>query len=244
VSRGVARGQSRTASPLAVTNRVVALTLVILLLPVELAIATAIVIDSGFPIFFWQERLGLHGRRFRMFKFRKFRSDVGRSTLPLTLADDPRFTRVGRFLAKTKLDELPQLCNVILGDMAVVGPRPEVPDFAACFAGPFRQLLNFRPGIFGPSQSAFRSEAALFPPDWHPPDFYREVLLPAKAALDLAYYPRRSVFGDIKWVLRGILAVCRPSHAMRVVLSRTAEGPGPPAATATGKAGCDSHSWT
>jgi lipopolysaccharide/colanic/teichoic acid biosynthesis glycosyltransferase len=225
-------------------NRIVALASLILLLPLGISIAVAIVIDSGFPVFFSQERLGLHGRRFRMLKFRKFHSDVGGNTRPLTLTDDPRFTRVGSFLAKTKLDELPQLWNVIRGDMAVVGPRPEVPDFEACFAEPFQQLLDYRPGIFGPSQSAFRSEALLFPPDRHPQDFYRQILFPAKAALDLAYYPRRTVFGDIKWVLRGILAVCRPDHETPVSLARNAGVPEQTAAKATSKAARSGNFWT
>jgi lipopolysaccharide/colanic/teichoic acid biosynthesis glycosyltransferase len=236
VTDALARHPSRKAARLAPIDRIVALASLILLLPLVISIAVAIVADSGFPVFFSQERLGLQGRRFWMLKFRKFHPDIGGDTRPLTLADDPRFTRVGRFLAKTKLDEVPQLWNVIRGDMAVVGPRPEVPEFEACFAGPLQQLLDYRPGIFGPSQSAFRSEAVLFTPDRHPQEFYRQVLFPAKAALDLAYYPTRTVFGDIRWVLRGILAVCRPGHAMPVGLARSPGAPAPTVAKAASKA--------
>jgi lipopolysaccharide/colanic/teichoic acid biosynthesis glycosyltransferase len=194
--------------------------MLILIMPLAIAIAIAIVIDSGFPVFFSQERLGQHGQRFRMLKFRKFPSTVRENTGPLTLADDSRFTRVGKFLANAKLDELPQLWNVIRGHMVIVGPRPEVPNFEACFEGPFHKVLDYRPGIFGPSQAAFRAEGALYAPDQDPLDFYRSVLFPAKAALDLAYYPSRTVAGDIKWVLRCIRAVCGSGHKMPVGLAQ------------------------
>jgi lipopolysaccharide/colanic/teichoic acid biosynthesis glycosyltransferase len=196
------------AGGLALLDRCVVLLSLVLTAPLMTVIAFAVVVDSGWPIFFSQERLGMNGRRFRVYKFRKFPSTLGRNTLPLTLANDSRCTRVGGFLTRTKLDELPQLWNVLRGDMAIVGPRPEVPDFEACFDGPLRRILDFRPGIFGPSQAAFRAESSLYPPNHDPRDYYLKVLFPAKAALDLAYYPSRTVLGDATWVLRGILAVC------------------------------------
>lgn len=213
---------SRQAGGLTLLDRFVALMMLILMMPLAIVIAIAIVIDSGFPVFFAQERLGLHGRRFWILKFRKFPSHVGRNTRPLTLANDSRFSRVGKFLEKTKLDELPQLWNVLRGDMAIVGPRPEVPDFEACFAGPFRRLLDYRPGIFGPSQTAFLAEGTFYPPNQDPEDFYREVLFPAKAALNLAYYPSRSMLRDIKWVLRGVLGVFGTEHETPGILVRNA----------------------
>ncbi len=209
----------------ALLDKFVALMTLLFMAPLGVLVAIAIVADSGFPIFFSQPRLGLHGRLFRMFKFRKFPAAIGPRTRPLTLANDSRFTRVGKFLEKTKLDELPQLWNVITGDMAIVGPRPEVPDFADGFTGPARHVLDYRPGIFGPSQAAFRDEGALYPPNEDPQQYYRDVLFPAKAAIDLAYYPSRSLFSDVKWVLRGVLAVCgaeheRPGHFGRDVSGR------------------------
>jgi lipopolysaccharide/colanic/teichoic acid biosynthesis glycosyltransferase len=198
----------RKGGRLQLGSRLLALATLFVLTPLGVVIALAIVIDSGSPVFFSQARLGVHGRRFQMLKFRKFHTSVGRDTAPLTLAEDPRYTRIGRLLGKAKLDELPQLWNVVRGEMAIVGPRPEVPDFESCFAGSFGRLLDYRPGIFGPSQAAFSGEAALYPRDQRPEDFYREVLFPTKAAIDLVYYPQRTIFGDVGWVLRGIGAVC------------------------------------
>jgi lipopolysaccharide/colanic/teichoic acid biosynthesis glycosyltransferase len=215
----------RTAASVLVGRCSVFLVL-LLAAPLMLLIALAIVLESGFPVFFSQERLGLNGRRFVMLKFRKFHRQIGRDTVPLTMANDARCTRVGRFLAKSKLDELPQLWNVARGDMALVGPRPEVPEFESCFAGSFRGVLDYRPGIFGPSQVAFRSEGAMFPQGRDPQDFYREVLFPAKAALDLAYYPSRSIMSDLKWVLRSVLAVFGSEHAMPGEVIQAARPPG------------------
>jgi lipopolysaccharide/colanic/teichoic acid biosynthesis glycosyltransferase len=231
-----ARAPAWQAGRLMLLDRILVLFALVLVMPLVISIAIAIVIDSGYPVFFSQERLGLDGRRFQMLKFRKFPTTVGRNTRPLTLANDCRCTRVGRLLAKTKLDELPQLWNVIRGDMALVGPRPEVPDFEACFAGPFHRVLDYRPGIFGPSQTVFRAEGSLYPPDQDPEEFYREVLFPAKAALDLAYYPARTVYGDIKWVLRGMLAVCGADQETPVRLARNPDSPGPAGTMAANKA--------
>jgi lipopolysaccharide/colanic/teichoic acid biosynthesis glycosyltransferase len=213
-----ARVLSRRASCFVGVDQILATLILVPLMPFAMLIAAAILVDSGFPVFFTQERLGLRGQRFRILKFRKFPASVGRSTRPLTLAEDSRFTRVGKFLADTKLDELPQIWNVVRGDMAMVGPRPEVPDFEACFDGEFQRVLEFRPGIFGPSQAAFRSEGTLYPSDQDPQHYYRTVLFPAKASLDLTYYPSRTRMGDLKWIFHCILAVCRSSHEMPVVL--------------------------
>lgn len=184
----------------------VALIVLVLLSPLFLLIAAAIVAEGGFPVFFSQIRLGRGGVPFRMWKFRKLdeRRDDG---CPLTRKDDPRMTRVGRFLAATKLDELPQFHNILRGDMAIVGPRPESLAFADCFDARALAVLDQRPGIFGPSQVAFRNESALYPADGDVVAFYREVLFPSKVALDLAYYPGRTLRSDIGWMVRGVCAV-------------------------------------
>ena len=185
----------------------------VLLIPVVLLIVGAILIESGRPVLFKQVRLGRDGRTFNILKFRKFRQKSGPSGLPLTLSNDERMSPVGSFLARTKLDELPQLWNVLRGEMSIVGPRPESLDFQDCFTPETLRVLDFRPGIFGPSQVAFRNECALYPANSDPTVFYRAVLFPLKARVDLAYYPKRTLSSDIKWVAAGVFAVLGLYHA-------------------------------
>ena len=179
--------------------------------PLILIITVAILAETGRPILFRQTRVGRGGKHFTMYKFRKFGAGL-KDGCPLTLKKDARLTRVGSVLAKSKLDELPQLLNIIKGEMSVVGPRPESLAFADCFRDEARGVLAFRPGIFGPSQAAFRNEADLYTTDVDPVAFYRNTLFPRKAALDLAYYPTRSVRGDFGWIMCGIVAVVRASR--------------------------------
>jgi lipopolysaccharide/colanic/teichoic acid biosynthesis glycosyltransferase len=182
----------------------------IVLAPLLALVAAAVLVDGRGPIIFSQLRMGAHGRHFRLYKFRKF--DEGSRVYgggPLTMNHDPRLTRLGSLLARTKLDELPQLWNVLRGDMAVVGPRPESLDFADCFEKGHWWALDHRPGIFGPTQVFFRNEGHLFQ-NREVGDlerFYREVLYPLKARIDRAYYPDRTLVRDITWMVRGILAV-------------------------------------
>lgn len=191
--------------------------------PVMLLIAIAILLESGRPVFFCQTRLGRHGQLFRICKFRKFRTKRDKAGLPLTRINDDRMSRIGHFLAKTKLDELPQFLNVLRGEMAIVGPRPESLDFADCFTQPYRAVLDYRPGIFGPSQVAFRNEAAFFPADADPVLFYRDVLFPMKAGVDLLYYPRRTMSSDLAWMFRGLLAVAGVPSGVMHAASRMIE---------------------
>ncbi|WP_448188656.1 sugar transferase [Azospirillum sp. sgz301742] len=188
---------------------VVALAGIVCFLPILIPVVLAIRLDSKGPIFYAQNRLGQNGRIFRLYKFRKFHhgstgSSNGRA---VTLRNDDRMTRVGRFLERTKIDEVPQLWNVLKADMSIIGPRPETLDFADCFEGVYRGVLDHRPGIFGPNQVYFRNESALFPEKTDPHDFYRAVLFPAKARIDLGYFPRRSLMQDLVWLVRGVLAV-------------------------------------
>lgn len=179
----------------------------IYLSPVMLGIAIAIYLEDGAPILFSQTRLGVDGKPFKLLKFRKFWADAGSAGLPVTLTDDPRLTRVGRFLEKTKLDELPQFWNILVGDMSVVGPRPESLHFADCFVGSFRGLLLYRPGLFGPAQVKFRNESAYYQAGEDPERIYRETLFPAKASMDLPYYENRSLLRDLGWICQGVAAV-------------------------------------
>ena len=172
------------------------------LTPVFLITALAIWIEGGRPILFSQLRLGQNGQPFRIYKFRKFRPSCDPHGYPLTMDRDDRLTAIGRILAATKLDELPQLWNVLRGDMSLVGPRPESLDFTDCFRDGFEKVLEHKPGLFGPCQVLFRNESRLFPADTSAADYYRQVLFPAKAKIDLAYFSRRTLASDLGWVVR------------------------------------------
>jgi lipopolysaccharide/colanic/teichoic acid biosynthesis glycosyltransferase len=178
----------------------------IALAPIILCIAFAIVIESGTPVFFSQIRLGAGGRHFRILKFRKFHKTGSIDGRPVTLMNDGRMTALGRFLCKTKLDELPQLWNILKGDMSVVGPRPESLQLSDCFVGRYLKVLDHKPGIFGPNQVIFVNECCLYPESTDPQRFYREVLFPLKAGVDLAYFPYRTALSDLAWIARGVLA--------------------------------------
>ena len=171
------------------------------LAPLIAVIIAAILIETGRPVFFLQTRIGRHATLFRVIKFRKFHHTLRARQLPLTMRDDPRLTRVGRILERTKLDELPQLWNVIRGEMAIVGPRPESLEFRDCFENEFQTVLDYIPGIVGLSQALFRNEKLLYHPEWDPVVLYRTVLFPAKARIDLSYYPHRTLWSDFAWVL-------------------------------------------
>lgn len=200
--RGAAFGQMARR----VFDIILAVGSLIALAPLMSLIALAIVLESGLPIFFSHTRLGLHGRPFRMFKFRKFHKSCSATGLQLTLDGDARMTKVGRLLRLTKLDELPQLWNVLLGDMSVIGPRPESTGYADCFKDGFEEILKYKPGILGPTQVKFRDEGALYPKTGDLDQFYRKVLFPAKAKIDLDYYPVRSLGRDMVWLALGLLA--------------------------------------
>lgn len=199
---GPTHGVARRAMDLVVAGAAI-----ILFAPLMLLIAGALVLEGGGSVLFVQTRMGVGGQLFRMYKFRKFGVACGSQGLALTVVGDARMTPVGRFLAATKFDELPQLWNVLKGDMAVIGPRPESLAFADCFQGGLEAVLQYKPGLLGPTQVLFRHEAHFFPRSADPTQFYRDVMFPAKARIDLSYYPRRTIVSDIVWMTRGFLAV-------------------------------------
>ncbi|WP_051383171.1 sugar transferase [Bradyrhizobium sp. WSM3983] len=177
-------------------------TAMVLLSPVFVVVASVVWLESGRPLLFSQLRLGQGGEPFRMYKFRKFGPNCGSAGSPLTLQEDNRLTAVGRVLAATKLDELPQLWNVLRGDMSLVGPRPESLSFSDCFRDGFEKLLDYKPGVFGPCQVLFRHENRMYPADAPAAEYYRKVLFPAKAKIDLAYFPHRTLASDFGWIVR------------------------------------------
>jgi lipopolysaccharide/colanic/teichoic acid biosynthesis glycosyltransferase len=165
-----------------------------LILIAAAAIALAIYIDSPGPVIYRSRRVGRGGQPFEMFKFRKMRREA--ESHPVTLEDDDRFTPIGRFLAATRLDELPQVWNVLRGDMRLVGPRPELECFVAQFADQYAEILTVTPGVTGNSQLRFVDERRLLGgPD--PESAYCQHVLPTKIEIDLDYARSCSIGGDL-----------------------------------------------
>lgn len=168
--------------------------------PLLLVIAAAVKLEDGGPVFYSQDRIGKNFRGFRMHKFRTMVSGADRQGL-LTCAGDTRLTRVGRVLRRYKLDELPQLLNVLQGDMQLVGPRPEVERYVQMFRPQYSILLQDRPGITDPASLAFRHENQILSADRLEQQYVCEVL-PAKLALALAYQQKRTFFSDLAILFR------------------------------------------
>ena len=165
--------------------------------PLFFAIAAAVAMTSPGPVFFRQERVGRGGCTFRIHKFRTMRVDAERVGGQLTVGADPRVTAVGRVLRATKLDELPQLIDVLAGDMALVGPRPEVPRYVAHYTPAQRRVLEVRPGITDPASIAYRDEGKVLARAADPERAYLEEVMPHKLAINLAYLERRTLFRDV-----------------------------------------------
>jgi lipopolysaccharide/colanic/teichoic acid biosynthesis glycosyltransferase len=156
--------------------------------PVLAVIAVAIRLDSPGPVLFRQTRVGAGGRPFTMLKFRSMR--VATAGPEITARGDARVTRVGRRLRRTGLDELPQLVNVVRGEMTLVGPRPETPSLAACYPPELRTVFRYRPGLTGPAQLCLRDEDALAPGDSDLQTHYLVDVVPRRVAVDLAFQTR------------------------------------------------------
>jgi lipopolysaccharide/colanic/teichoic acid biosynthesis glycosyltransferase/nucleoside-diphosphate-sugar epimerase len=175
--------------------------------PLLLVIALFIKLDSRGPVFFRQQRIGRHGRPFAILKFRTMVENASSIGPRLTQKRDPRITRIGQLLRWLKLDELPQLLNVLVGDMSLVGPRPEDPHFVALYTPEQRQVLSVRPGIVGPSQITGRDELEKYPDDVVDTEqYYVEHILPEKLATDLDYVRSCSLSGDLRLIAAGVLA--------------------------------------
>ncbi|MEY3296526.1 MAG: hypothetical protein RLZZ451_2574 [Pseudomonadota bacterium] len=171
------------------------LALLLLALPM-LVIAAWIRLDSPGPVFFRQQRVGRHGVPFAIHKFRTMRADAG--GLPLTVGADARITRAGRWLRRTRLDELPQLLDVLAGHMSLVGPRPEVPRYVALYPPALRdRALAVRPGITDPASLEHLDEAALLAAAADPEREYVERILPRKVAQAAAYAERATLASDL-----------------------------------------------
>jgi lipopolysaccharide/colanic/teichoic acid biosynthesis glycosyltransferase len=180
---------------------------IVLTSPFLIACACAIKLDSSGPILFQQKRVGLHGKLFTVLKFRSMRIGSERDHLKITVAGDPRVTAVGKWLRKTKLDELPQLFNVLCGDMSLIGPRPEVPEYVRQYDQTQRLVLQVKPGITGLSSLEFIDEEELLRGASNPRHFYCTKILPRKIALDLNYCQRASFITDCGIAFRTVLRI-------------------------------------
>ena len=177
--------------------------------PLLLLIALAIWIDDPGPVFYRQVRVGRNGKTFRIFKFRSMVMDADKKGLAITVGRDSRITRVGAVLRKTKLDELAQLLNVILGQMSFVGPRPEVPKYVELYTPYQRQVLLVRPGITDYASIAYRNENDLLAGAPNPEAMYIEQIMPDKIELNMKYLREISPLADIRLILKTIVAVIK-----------------------------------
>jgi lipopolysaccharide/colanic/teichoic acid biosynthesis glycosyltransferase len=188
-------------------HRLLDVTLCLLALPVLLPlyalIAVATFLDSPGPVLYRSQRIGLGGRPFQMLKFRSMRHGIAGPSI--SSAADERFTPIGRWLRRHRLDELPQVINVLRGDMGLVGPRPEVAEFVAAYPQDYARILCVLPGITGPTQLAYADEEQLLADAPDVVAFYRDHVLPAKIASDLEYVERHSVRGDVVVLWRTLM---------------------------------------
>jgi lipopolysaccharide/colanic/teichoic acid biosynthesis glycosyltransferase len=180
----------------------VALAGLLLLSPLMVAVGLLVKADSEGPIFFRQERIGKGFRPFHIYKFRTMAQDASHRGGEITFGDDPRITRVGRFLRKTKIDELPQLINVLKGEMSLVGPRPEVRRYVELFREDYNQILRVRPGITDLASLRYRNEATLLGQSPDPEQEYLKRILPDKINLAKEYVERSSFFFDLSVILK------------------------------------------
>jgi lipopolysaccharide/colanic/teichoic acid biosynthesis glycosyltransferase len=194
---------------------IVAATLgLLLLLPVTFVIALAIAINSGKPVLFRQKRVGRNGQDFHLLKFRTMKIETTTNGVGLTRDGDSRVTGIGRWLRKRKLDELPQLFNVLKGEMTLVGPRPDLEEFWTKASDEDRRVLELTPGVTGAASLAFSDEEGLLAkiPAERLTSYYLEQILPQKARLDLDYAARATFRSDCGILLRTVLVPLLQRH--------------------------------
>ncbi len=183
---------------------------IVVLAPVFVIIAILIKYDSSGAVFFRQERVGRYGKIFRIYKFRTMIENAERHGKQITVGRDARITAVGNFLRKYKLDELPQLFNVLLGDMSLVGPRPEVPRYIEEYSEEDRNIvLSVKPGITDNASIEFRAESEILGKAKNPEREYIDVVLPIKIGYYKDYVRRHNVAMDFVIIMKTIAAICR-----------------------------------
>ena len=180
---------------------------IVALSPVMLACGLAVLVSSRGPIFFRQERMGMNFRPFGILKFRSMVVDAPKMGEQVTVSGDSRVTSVGRLIRKAKLDELPQLFNVLLGDMSFVGPRPEVPEYVNQFRSEYESLLRVRPGITGIASITYRNEEAILAASSDPKHAYVTEVLPEKIRLGQLYVDRHSLTLDVRLIIMTLFKI-------------------------------------
>jgi len=178
---------------------------IFLLFPFFLLVSFLIVIDSGFPIFFLQKRIGRGAKEFNIIKFRTMKTN--NENITITVSDDIRITRIGKYLRKTKIDELPEILNVLFGQMSFVGPRPDVKGYADKLKGANRKILALRPGITGPASLKYYNEEYILSQKSNPKKYNDEVIFPDKVKINMHYFHNRSFFLDLKIIFATIFRV-------------------------------------
>lgn len=179
----------------------------IFLLPFFLIIAVVIKLDSRGPVFYRQDRVGLHGKLFKLLKFRSMKIDSDKAA-PITIGQrDSRITFIGYFLRKFKIDELPQLLNVLMGEMSLVGPRPEVERFVKLYNQDQLRVLTVKPGITDYASIEFRNENELLEGKPDPMEFYIKEIMPEKLRLNLIYIDSQSLLIDTRIILKTLLLI-------------------------------------
>ena len=178
----------------------------ILLLPLFIIVSILIKVDSSGPIFFLQERVGLYGKYFKIIKFRSMKVNHNDS-LTVTLKNDKRITRIGRKLRKYKIDEIPELMNVLIGHMSFVGPRPDVPGYTDLLKGNDRNILKLRPGITSLASIKYSNEEQLLLEQEDPIAYNNDVIFPDKVKMNLNYYENNNIWIDIKIIFATVFTL-------------------------------------
>ena len=181
---------------------IVSLAGLIIISPFLLVVSCLILVTMGRPVFYRQVRVGIDGIHFKIIKFRSMIKNADRQGPAFTAAGDPRITPVGRLLRKYKLDELPQLINVVLGEMSLVGPRPEVPEYVERYTEEQRRVLSVRPGLTDTASIVYRDEESVLSRYEDTQKAYMEKIMPAKLRLNLAYIERAGFFSDLSLIFK------------------------------------------
>ena len=178
---------------------------IIVLSPIFIIVSIAIKLDSKGKILFLQKRVGRYGKEFNIYKFRTMVSDAERLGKQITVGNDNRITKVGAFLRKYKIDELPQLFNVLKGDMSLVGPRPEVPKYVKLYSDEQKKVLKVRPGITDMASLRYKDENEILGKVDNPEEYYINVIMKDKLNLNLEYIEKSNIFFDLYLIIKTVV---------------------------------------